>query len=180
MNEIPVINGIREDGWVVRLSQIFIPWWLANPVQLERFRMHVRSIMDAPCSGYRETDSFHEALWRLNARYSSGGISHERSLRSVLLNGSIKYYRHAQYEQSKACLALLIALHYDPEYIERHKWFDGWLDKDFPYGCSMEDISLLTFAGRQIGIDELLHISPEKIEETFELAYHAIRSLQTL
>lgn len=56
--------------------------------------------------------------------YDKGGHSVGRSLRSVLLEAVMKWLDQNQNEKVKVAFSVLIAMHFDYEYINQKGWFD--------------------------------------------------------
>lgn len=92
-------------------------------------------------------------LWQI---YDSGGISVGRSLRAAILEEAHSLIEAGLFQAAKTLLAILVAMYYSPEYINKNGWFD--------FVVCIEDLPLLdrTYlvpAVPALGVDEIPDIS---------------------
>ncbi len=98
-------------------------------------------------------------LARLWQYYSTGGHS-MRSLRSLIV-GKILAWLHADegiaggahIGKAKMALSILVAMHYDYEYINRHGWFDYRLEGI--WALSLKDRALVSAAALSLGVEDI-------------------------
>lgn len=95
-------------------------------------------------------------LRRLWQNYDEGGHSMGRSLRSRILEQILSWLRSGtplRLQKAKTALSILVAMHYDYEYINRHNWFDFPLKgmPDLPLG----DRILVSAAAFALGVDDI-------------------------
>lgn len=111
-------------------------------------------------------------LRRLWQHYDVGGHSMGRSLRSIVLEGVIGLLRTSgetateiRIEKAKTLLSVLVAMHYDYEYINRHDWFDYQLagTEDLPF----RDRVLVSAAAFALGVDDLPSLDDWNKERIF-------------
>lgn len=102
-------------------------------------------------------------LGRLGYCYSVGGHSCGRSMRSLILDQSMLWLRgddgtpeRSSVRKAKTAVSILVAMHYDYRYINKHRWFDFELKAtgDVPLQ-DRELISATAFALRVIMIPEM-------------------------
>lgn len=96
-------------------------------------------------------------LWRC---YDAGGHSMGRSMRSLILEQAMSWLRgdssvggKRQIKKANTALSVLVAMHYDYEYINRHRWFDIPLESmwDLP----LRDRVLVSAAAMALNIDDI-------------------------
>lgn len=96
-------------------------------------------------------------LWHC---YDVGGHSMGRSIRSLILEKAMSWLRgddivggKPQIRKAKTALSVLVAMHYDYEYINRQGWFDFRLVTmlDLP----LRDRILVSAAAFALGIDDI-------------------------
>jgi len=92
-------------------------------------------------------------LWQ---GYDAGGHSMGRSLRSSIVEKTrawLERGNESSLDKAKIALSILVAMHYDYEYINRHNWFD------FPlkgmWDIPLRDRILVTAAAIALGVDEI-------------------------
>lgn len=99
-------------------------------------------------------------LRRLWWHYDVGGHSMGRSPRSLILeqvmdwlgiNGGV--VKRSSMQKAKTALSVLVAMHYDYEYINRHNWYDYRLEAmwDLP----MKDVIYVSAAALALDIDDI-------------------------
>lgn len=101
-------------------------------------------------------------LSRLWQYYDVGGHSMGRSLRALILEkirawlmwaGEVPDEQDMQKEKAKTALSVLVAMHYDYQYINRHGWFDYRLEDT--WDLPLRDRILVTAAARALGVDDI-------------------------
>ena len=79
-----------------------------------------------------------QSLCYMFQRYSTGGISAGRSLRSLLLDRLLNDVRGGNFEHARKIIATILAMYHSHEYIEKTKWYDFPLDFGL-YGSFLEE-----------------------------------------
>jgi hypothetical protein len=126
-------------------------------VQKKRFRTEVDALLTEGGMGVRG------ALFCLNqlaCRYSVGGHSCGRSLRSCIqikvsgwLDADDSIVAEPIMQRAKTVLSILVAMHYDYEYINRNGWFDYCLE-DISW-IPWSERAIVTAAAIALGIDDI-------------------------
>lgn len=126
-------------------------------VQRKTFRKEVKALLKEGGEGIAGALFCLRRLWRC---YDAGGHSMGRSLRSCILEKILELFRENEKAANEACiqkakilLSVLVAMHYDYEYINRRGWFDyrlkdtGWLP--------LSDREFVSAAAFALGVDEI-------------------------
>ena len=96
-------------------------------------------------------------LWQY---YDVGGHSMGRSLRSIVLDKVMDWLKAGARtadkiltQKAKTALSVLVAMHYDYEYINQHRWFDYRLEAmwDLP----LRDRIFVSAAAFALGVDDI-------------------------
>lgn len=93
-------------------------------------------------------------LNRLWQGYDEGGHSIGRSFRSRILEQILPWLRSGTHlQKAKTALSILVAMHYDYEYINKHGWWDYCLEgmQDIP----IQDRILVTAAAIALGVEKI-------------------------
>ena len=126
-----------------------------SKMQKEAFKMEVRSLL---VEGGMGKNGALFCLRRLFHCYDVGGHSMGRSVRSLILEKVMSWLRgdesvgsKPQIKKAKTALSILVAMHYDYEYINRQGWFDFHLKAiwDLP----LRDRTLVSAAAMALNID---------------------------
>lgn len=133
----------------IHLSEVFGENWIANEAQREYFCNLVMRIL----TPNRSIDSIiEENLQTIRVRYDYGGISLGRSLRSIILDSTLKNLREKNYAKTKECIRILLAMYYNKDYINNHHWYDFRVE-EFPYDNF--EIYILSAVWMLLNIDEI-------------------------
>ncbi|MDD2657799.1 MAG: hypothetical protein PHD04_04050 [Candidatus Pacebacteria bacterium] len=123
--------------------------------QKEYFRTEVAALLAESGMGRGGALFCLSRLWQY---YDVGGHSMGRSLRSVILDKVMDWLRasatdEASVQKAKTLLSVLVAMHYDYEYINRQRWFDYQLVAmwDLP----LRDRILVSAAAFALSIDDV-------------------------
>lgn len=93
--------------------------------------------------------------------------------------GAIDAQRCGAYHLSHTCFAVLIAIHYDINYMKAHDWLDITFGDAFPY-LALSEIANLTHIGLLMGVNRLPKVSKERIEHVLHLAINSFHEPQQL
>ena len=111
-------------------------------------------------------------LGRLWHYYDVGGHSMGRSLRSVILDKVMDWLRTNKraadetcVQKAKTLLSVLVAMHYDYEYINQQQWFDYHLDAmwDLP----LRDRVFVSAAAFALNVDDVPSLNDWSKERVF-------------
>lgn len=107
---------------------------------------------------------------RLWDSYDRGGHSLGRSLRSFILERVMEWLgtrdqptTRTDVHKAKAIFAVLVAMHYDYQYINEHGWFDYRLEG--PADIPVRDRTLVTAAALALDIDEIPSLTEWNYEQ---------------
>lgn len=102
---------------------------LIDVINDDRFSVHQKTyiwkrIKEYSPEGKAKLDITKDCLSRLWQIYDSGGISVGRSMRAELLEVAHSLIEVGLFDEAKALLAILVAMYYSPEYINKNHWYD--------------------------------------------------------
>jgi len=126
----------------------------AFPVrQRDKFDMEVSILLMESKMGKKGAIFCLRQLWQ---SYDEGGHSMGRSFRSFILEKVLRWLRSGsplQLQKAKTALSILVAMHYDYGYINRHHWFDYRLKgmQDLP----IYDRIKVSAAAIALGVDDI-------------------------
>ena len=99
-------------------------------------------------------------------RYDYGGHSCSRSLRSLLLESSIREIKAGEAVSAGKKIALLIAMYHNHSHIEKAGWYDFALDFGL-YGSSLEERVHLAVIAISMGVEDQIPDISEFTKEDF-------------
>lgn len=89
--------------------------------------------------------------------HDMGGISSKRSVQSWLLESAQEFIRQGDLGKTKECIAILLAMHHDINYMNKHRWMDYTITS--PMDAASSELIPLVMAGLILDIDQLPNIT---------------------
>lgn len=133
--------------------------------QKEYFRTEVGTLLAEGGIGEEGALFCLRRLWQY---YDVGGHSVGRSLRSVILDKVMDWLcegGEVDVQKAKTLLMVLVAMHYDYEYINRHQWFDFHLVA--MWELPLRDRVLVSTAAFALDVDDVPQLDEWSKERIF-------------
>lgn len=127
----------------------------ADPSFPERQKKYFEAEVTALLAeGGMDKDGALFCLNRLACRYSVGGHSCGRSLRSCIQIRVSGWLDMGEDAKAKTALSILVAMHYDFEYINLHGWFDKYHLENVSW-IPLDERVIVSAAAFALGVDAI-------------------------